>query len=62
MWPTLTPRPIDRSGQPPRADWDVQFQAMAPAGHDRLLDSDELVATEWDETEWEWTSSDSDAT
>lgn len=45
---------IIRSSQSPRADWDAQFQAMAAAGDDRLLDSDELVASEWDETEWEW--------
>ena len=63
--PNLTPsarRLVNRSSLSPRADWDAQFQAMAPAGDDRLLDADELIASEWDETEWEWSSSDSDAT
>ena len=29
---------IIRSIQPPRAGWDAQFEAMAEAGDDRLLD------------------------
>jgi antitoxin MazE len=37
----------------PRAGWSDQFRAMAEAGDDRLLD-DDLPATDWDATEWEW--------
>ena len=65
VWPNLKPpagRPVDRSSLSPRADRDAQFQAMAPAGDDRLLAGDVLIASDWDETEWEWSSSDSDAT
>jgi antitoxin MazE len=38
----------------PRAGWDEAFQAMARQGDDALLDSGELVPTQWDEEEWEW--------
>ncbi len=35
-----------------RQGWEAQFHAMAEWGDDRLLD--DAVATNWDETEWEW--------
>ncbi|MCB0061031.1 MAG: AbrB/MazE/SpoVT family DNA-binding domain-containing protein [Caldilineaceae bacterium] len=36
-----------------RNGWDEQFQAMAAAGNDQLLD-EELLLTEWEENEWPW--------
>lgn len=36
-----------------RHDWDEQFQAMAAAGDDHLLD-DDVTQTDWDNTEWSW--------
>jgi antitoxin MazE len=44
---------VIRSSAHPRANWPAQFQQMAAAGDDALLDSD-LVATTWDESDWEW--------
>ena len=38
----------------PRAGWDEAFQAMARQGDDALLDSGDLLPTQWDEEEWEW--------
>lgn len=38
----------------PRQGWAEQFQRMAELGDDRLLDAEDLVASTWDETEWEW--------
>ena len=38
----------------PRQGWDEQFQRMAQLGDDRLLDGEDLTASSWDETEWEW--------
>jgi antitoxin MazE len=37
----------------PRADWAAQFQQMAATGDDQILDPD-LLATPWDESDWEW--------
>jgi hypothetical protein len=36
----------------PRFGWDEQFQAMEQRGDDQLLD--EPIATNWDQSEWEW--------
>jgi antitoxin MazE len=36
-----------------RSGWEDQFKQMAEQGDDQLLDN-ELLATDWDETEWEW--------
>ena len=44
---------IIRASQPARAGWEEQFQQMAAAEDDQLLD-DDLTATTWDEEEWEW--------
>jgi antitoxin MazE len=43
---------VIRSRRHPRDGWDEQFQAMAAAGDDRLLD--EPTPTQFDEREWEW--------
>jgi len=45
---------VVRSVHVPRFGWDEQFQAMAAAGDDQLLDEDGVSLTEWDEVEWEW--------
>jgi antitoxin MazE len=45
---------IIRSARLPRQGWEQQFQAMAKAGDDCLLDGEALPATEWEATEWEW--------
>ena len=45
---------IIRATQSPRQGWEAQFQAMAEAGDDRLLDEEPLVLTEWEAQEWEW--------
>ena len=44
---------IIRSRRPARAGWDEQFQSMAEAADDVLLDG-ELLSADWDEAEWEW--------
>ena len=36
----------------PRAGWEEACKEMAANGDDRLLDG--AIATEWDDTEWEW--------
>jgi antitoxin MazE len=38
----------------PRQGWDEQFQDMALAQDDRLLDAEPLVLTEWEASEWRW--------
>jgi len=45
---------IVRPAHPPRSGWDEQFQAMADAGDDHLLDEELPTLTQWDEQEWEW--------
>jgi antitoxin MazE len=37
-----------------RQGWDEQFRAMVEAGDDRLLDSEPLIFTGWEASEWEW--------
>lgn len=44
----LTVRPASR----PREGWEDACREMAECGDDQLLD--DITATEWDETEWEW--------
>jgi antitoxin MazE len=38
----------------PRQDWDKQFKLMAERGDDKLLDSEVVSLTSFDEEEWEW--------
>jgi antitoxin MazE len=38
----------------PRAGWATAFEHMAVTGDDALLDEESLVASDWDETEWQW--------
>lgn len=47
-------RLILRPAARPRQGWAEQFQRMAELGDDRLLDAEDLSASIWDETEWEW--------
>jgi antitoxin MazE len=37
-----------------RQGWDEQFEQMALAQEDRLLDAEPLVLTEWEASEWTW--------
>ena len=37
----------------PRRAWDEAFAAMVAQGDDALLDPD-MIASEWDETAWQW--------
>ena len=37
-----------------RRGWEEQFQAMAAAGDDQLLDEEIPSLSTWDEEEWEW--------
>ncbi len=43
-----------RTASHPRAGWAEAFQRMAETGDDALLDAESLVASDWDETEWQW--------
>lgn len=45
---------IVRSVLVPRQDWDEKFAEMARLGDDKLLDSEALNLSSWDEDEWEW--------
>jgi len=36
-----------------RQGWDAQFQQMAAAGDDQLIDGN-VPPTEWESTEWAW--------
>ena len=45
---------IIRPVQSPRQGWDAQFQAMAAARDDHMLDGETLSLTEWEIKEWEW--------
>jgi len=47
---TIVIRPSVR----PRDGWSEQFEAMAEAGDDELLDPDALSTSPWDGEEWEW--------
>ena len=37
-----------------RFDWDKQFEKMAQHGDDRMLDSETIATSGWDDNEWEW--------
>lgn len=37
-----------------RKNWDLAFKKMAANGDDQLLDSETVVQTKWDNSEWEW--------
>jgi antitoxin MazE len=37
-----------------RHRWEEAFRAMSERGDDELLDDDTLIATVWDEEQWEW--------
>lgn len=45
---------VIRSVHQARAHWEEQFRTMAELGDDKLLDDGVMVATTWDEDEWEW--------
>jgi antitoxin MazE len=45
---------VIRSVQHPRAGWAEQFQAMAAAADDTLLDDPAVDLTTWDAAEWVW--------
>ena len=38
----------------PRENWENAFMTMAAKGDDKLLDSETITSSEWDEEEWEW--------
>ena len=38
----------------PRAGWAEAFEVMVKHGDDALIDSVSPIATDWDESEWEW--------
>jgi antitoxin MazE len=38
----------------PRQGWDEAFREMAENGDDRLLDSNLVGQTSWDESDWQW--------
>ena len=42
------------SAQSVREGWEAQFQAMAEAEDDCLLDAEPLVLTQWEANEWLW--------
>jgi antitoxin MazE len=50
----LSDQLIVRSPHVPRHNWEEQFEAMAAAGDDRLLEEEPLTLTDWEEGEWEW--------
>ena len=43
---------VIRPAHPTRHDWEKRFDTMAAQGDDAPLD--QLIATGWDEQEWEW--------
>lgn len=43
-----------RAVRKPRQDWGRKFKVMAEMGDDRLLDSNVVGQTSWDEEEWQW--------
>ncbi len=45
---------VIRPAETPRLGWDDAFRRMAERGDDELLDREELRASQWDDTEWEW--------
>ena len=47
-------RLIVRPARISRQGWEAQFQAMAEASEDHMLDAEPLQLTEWEAKEWEW--------
>ena len=45
---------IISSVKKPRQDWDRQFKLMTERGDDKLIDSEVVSLTSFDEEEWEW--------
>ena len=45
---------VIRPATPARTGWNDAFRQMCEKGDDALLDADNLPATRWDTTEWEW--------
>ncbi len=43
-----------RQVRKPRAGWAERFAEMARHGDDTLLGGDQVTASSWDTTEWEW--------
>jgi antitoxin component of MazEF toxin-antitoxin module len=43
-----------RQVRKPRAGWAEQFAEMARHGDDALIDGEQLAASSWDGTEWEF--------
>ncbi len=40
-----------------REGWDKAFSVMSKNGDDKLLDTETVSTSEWDETEWQWNNS-----
>jgi antitoxin MazE len=38
----------------PRDNWEEEFQPMAEAGDDTLLDKESPSLSSWDDEDWEW--------
>ena len=38
----------------PRQGWDAKFASLASRGDDKLLDSEIISLSSWDNDEWEW--------
>ncbi|HET6387440.1 MAG TPA: AbrB/MazE/SpoVT family DNA-binding domain-containing protein [Armatimonadota bacterium] len=45
---------IIRPARHSRDGWDISFEAMAGDGEDRLLDTEPLTPTTWEDSEWQW--------
>lgn len=43
-----------RPANDPRSGWADAFKAMAQHEDDRLLDTDSMRQSRWDEGEWQW--------
>jgi hypothetical protein len=49
-----TPQTLIQPERTVRKGWAAAFERMAANGDDKLLDSESLLPTEWDEQEWSW--------
>ena len=45
---------VIKAAYAPRENWENAFMTMAAKGDDKLLDSETITISEWDEEEWEW--------
>ena len=45
---------VIRSAHKTREGWAESFKTMAQNKDDVLLDGEENISNEWDETEWQW--------